>query len=157
LATDISNHIVVSARVSPFKKHDCTFIPEHTKDLAGMDIFRMVLDKGYEGENIHEHLRSHLGCETIIPVRKSRGNRGFSQHGFYRRQMLRLLVPGSDYQRTYNQRPQVECTNFMIKTHTGSHILARNERSKINVGIAKVLAHNCKIVCEHDMDWKLKV
>lgn len=157
LVGDISNHVVVSARISPFKKHDSTFIPEHTKDLVGMDISRMVLDKGYDGENIHNHLRSHLGCVTVIPVRQSRGNRGFSQHGFYRREMLRLLVPGGEYQETYNQRPQIECTNFMIKTHTGSHILARNDVSKENVGLCKVLAHNCKIVCEHDMDWRLRV
>ena len=38
------------------------------------------------------------------------------------------------------------CTNFMIKTHTGSHILARNERAREDEGLAKILASNCKIV-----------
>ena len=157
LATDVSNHIVVSARVSPYKKHDSTFIPEHVRDLSGVDIHRILMDKAYDGENIHKHMRSRLGCETIIPVRRSRGNRGFTQHGFYRKQMIRLLVPDSEHHKAYCQRSQGECTNYMIKTHTGSHILARNDGSKVTVGLCKVIAHNCKITCEKGMDWRLRV
>ena len=38
IAADTETHIVVSARASPTEKNDSRFVPEHVKDLIGMDI-----------------------------------------------------------------------------------------------------------------------
>jgi hypothetical protein len=64
---------------------------------------------------------------------------------------------GSDCQETYSLGPRIECTNYMIEMYTGSHILKRKKRSKINVGLSKALAHDSKNTCEHDMDWVFRL
>ena len=90
---------------------------------------------------------------TVIPCRESRRNRGYSTHGIYRNQMKKALKEEGELRKIYNQRPQVETTNFMIKTHTGSHVLSRLDRTKVVQTLCKVIAHNCKIVSERGWSW----
>lgn len=153
IAADTETHLVVSARASPTKKHDSRFVPEHVKDLIGMDISHVTMDKGYDGEPTHRYVRKNLNCVTVIPCRGSRGNRGYSTHGIYRNQMKKALKEEGELKKIYNQRPQVETTNFMIKTHTGSHVLSRLDRTKVVQTLCKVIAHNCKIVSEKGWSW----
>ena len=151
VAVDTETHLVVSARASPNKKHDSRFVPEHVRDLTGMRISHIAMDKGYDGEPLHRYVRRNLGCVTVIPCRESRGNRGYSTHGVIRNQMKKALKEDGELKKVYGQRSQVETGNFMIKTHTGSHILSRLEQSKVTQALCKVIAHNCKIVA--DKDW----
>ncbi|TQS85056.1 MAG: hypothetical protein A3208_05685 [Candidatus Methanoprimaticola hominis] len=153
IAADTETHLVVSARASPTKKHDSRFVPEHVKDLIGMDISHVTMDKGYDGEPTHRYVRRNLNCVTVIPCRESRRNRGYSTHGIYRNQMKKALKEEGELKKIYNQRPQVETTNFMIKTHTGSHVLSRLDRTKVVQTLCKVIAHNCKIVSERGWSW----
>ena len=153
IAADTETHLVVSARASPTKKHDSRFIAEHVRDLTGMKISYISMDKGYDGEPIHRYVRKNLNCVTVIPCRESRGNRGYSTHGIYRNQMKKALKEGGELKEIYNQRPQVETTNFMIKTHTGSHVLSRLDQTKIVQTLCKVIAHNCKIVSDKGWSW----
>lgn len=153
IAVGTKTHIVVSARASPTKKHDSRFVPEHVRDLAGMEISHIAMDKGYDGEPIHRYIRKMLGCVTVIPCRESRGNRGFSTHGVYRNQMREGLKEGGELREIYNQRPQVESANHMIKTHTGSHILSRLDETKTTQALCKILAHNCKVVVDQNLVW----
>ena len=46
---------------------------------------------------------------------------------------------GGGLKKIYNQRPQVETTNFMIKTHTGFHVLSRLDRTKVIQTLCKVM------------------
>lgn len=148
-AAETKTHLILSARISAVRKHDVRFIPEHVKDLEGLSISYALMDKGYDSEPVHRFMRSRLGCITVIPCRESRRNRGFATHGSHRKQMLkRLKTEGSDEKRMYRFRPQVETTNYMVKTHTGSHIPSELEHSRIVEGLCMVIAHNCKIVVE---------
>ncbi len=148
-AAEIDTHLIVSARISAVRKHDVRFIPDHVKDLEGMSISYALMDKGYDSEPVHRFMRSRLGCVTVIPCRESRGNRGFATRGSHRKQMLeRLKSEDSRERRMYRSRPQVETTNYMVKTHTGSHIPSKLEHSRIVEGLCMVIAHNCKIVVE---------
>ena len=153
VAVDTETHLVVSARASPNKKHDSRFVPEHVRDLTGMRISHIAMDKGYDGEPLHRYVRRNLGCVTVIPCRESRGNRGYSTHGVIRNQMKKALKEDGELKKVYGQRSQVETGNFMIKTHTGSHILSRLEQSKVTQALCKVIAHNCKIVADKDWSW----
>lgn len=151
-AAETKTHLILSARFSPTRKHDVRFIPDHVKDLEGMSISYALMDKGYDSEPVHKFVRSKLECITVIPCRESRGNRGFATRGFHRKQMLeRLKTEGSDEKGMYRFRPQVETTNYMVKTHTGSHIPSELEHSRVVEGLCMVIAHNCKIVVENGL------
>ena len=127
VAVDTETHLVVSARASPNKKHDSRFVPEHVRDLTGMRISHIAMDKGYDGEPLHRYV--------------------------IRNQMKKALKEDGELKKVYDQRSQVETGNFMIKTHTGSHILSRLEQSKVTQALCKVIAHNCKIVADRDWSW----
>ena len=155
-AVDIKTHIIMSARFSADKRHDIRFVDEHVSDLKGMDIGCMLMDKGYDSETVHRKLRQSLGCDTIIPCRESRGNRGFSVHGMIRNQMLDGLKDKDGEMRAlYNKRPQAETANFMVKTHEGSHILSRLEHTRVTEGLCMVVAHNCKVVADLGLVWEV--
>ena len=96
VAAGTETHLVVSARASPTSKHDSRFVPEHVRDLAGMDISYVAMGKGYDGESLHRYVRRNLDCVTVIPCRGSRGNRGYSTHGIHRNQMREALKEGGD-------------------------------------------------------------
>lgn len=145
---DTSNLLIVSARASSDRRADIRFMPEHIKDLDGIDISHIVADKGYDCEGLHRKIRNELECGSVIPCRESRGNRGFSTHGVVRNQMKEQLVEGSELRRIYNRRPKVETANFMVKTHTGSHVLSRTDSAKQTQVLCKAIAHNCKLVVE---------
>ena len=55
----------------------------------------------------------------------------------------------------YNQRPQAETANFMVKTHEGSHILSRLEHTRVTEGLCMVVAHNCKVVTDIGLVWEV--
>ena len=152
-AVDTESHLILSARVTAGRRHDITFIPEHVKDLESMLISHALMDKGYDCEALHKHVRHHLDCVTVIPCRQSRGNYGFSTHGIIRNQMKTALKEeGNELRELYKQRPQVETVNFMVKTHEGSHILSRFDHTKITEGLCMALAHNCKVVTEKGLE-----
>ena len=54
----------------------------------------------------------------------------------------------------YNQRSQAGAANFMAKTHEGSHILPRRERTRIMEGPCMVVSHNCKVVMNLGLVWR---
>lgn len=152
-AVDIETHLILSARYSPTRKHDTQFIPDHVRDLAGLSISFALFDKGYDSEPMHKFVRNSLNCTTVIPCRKSRGNRGFSTRGFVRKQMLKAFEEGGVLKEMYKQRPQVETSNYMVKTHNGSQILSRLPKTRVVEGLCKSIAHNCKIATEKGMKW----
>lgn len=157
-AVDTKTHIVMSARFSADRKHDMMFVDDHISDLKGHDIGCMLMDKGYDSEDIHRKLRQSLGCDTIIPCRVSRGNRGCSVHGMIRNQMLEGLKDRDGEMRAkYNQRPQAETANFMVKAHEGSHILSVLEHPRVTEGLCMVIAHNCKVVTDLGRMWEASV
>ena len=157
-AVDTKTHIVMSARFSADRKHDMMFVDDHISDLKGHDIGCMLMDKGYDSEDIHRKLRRSLGCDTIIPCRVSHGNRGCSVHGMIRNQMLeRLKDKDGEMRAKYNQRPQAETANYMIKAHEGSHILSVLEHPRVTEGLCMVIAHNCKVVTDLGRMWEASV
>lgn len=153
-AVEIKSHLVFSARFSATRKHDTQFIQEHVKDLRGLPLEYALFDKGYDCEPLHKHVRQILKCQTVIPCRISRGNRGFATHGYFRNMMKRMLGEGGELKSVYNQRSQVETANFMIKTHNGSHILSKSDHTREVEGLCMVMSHNCKIVVEQGL-WEV--
>ncbi len=151
---DVKSHLIVSARISPTRRHDSQFIPEHVRDLTGigLTVSYVLMDKGYDSRQIHRYVRAQWGCTTIIPARQSRGNRGYTTHCPIRTRMIEGLAEDGEYRSIYNLRPQIETTNFMCKMATGSCILSRKPKSIINQGMFKVIAHNSKIVVSNGWD-----
>ena len=130
LSVDVKTHIILSGRASAKKRHDSQFVVEQAGDLMeapGLNVRYWIADKGYDSEPLHRYVRGALGCITVIPCRRSRGNRGYSTHGVYRNQMKEGIRKGGALKAIYDSRPQVETSNFMVKGHTGSHILSRIE------------------------------
>lgn len=115
LCTDTDTRLIVSCRFSANKKHDVTFVGEHVKDLMGMSIKALLMDKGYDSEPVHKYVRCKLKCNVLIPCRESRGNRGYKTKRFYRNRIFRELKDENHPSRKlYCRRSLVETSNYMV-------------------------------------------
>lgn len=140
LCTDTDIRLIVSCRFSANKKHDVTFVREHVKDLMGMSIKALLMDKGYDSEPVHKYVRCKLKCDVLIPCRESRGNRGYKKKRFYRNRIFRELKDEN-----HPSRKLYYCRS-LVETHNGSEILSKKDDTKITQGMCKVISHNTKIV-----------
>ena len=156
---DCDSKVIVSARAAVGNRADITFVPEQVAEISdiGIDAAYFTADKGYDGESVHRFVRSSMGCLTVIPPRRSRGNRGFSLHGPHRRQMMDSLKPGSELKRIYDQRPQVETSNFMLKRKNGSFTLTRIDAKREFHVLFKTIAHNLRRVIDLGADWRFTI
>ena len=123
---------------------DITFAEDHMADLIsfGTSPGMVLADKGYDSEALHRTIRRDLGCKARIPVRESRGNRGYTVRGMYRRDMLALMQDKERWKKDYGRRSVIESTNFMVKNITGDSIGEHLPASRENRALMKALAFN---------------
>jgi len=145
IVIDKDTRIVVSAEASVEASADTTFLPGHVEDLARQEIkpHYFLADKGYDSSDNLRIVKNNLVAIPVIPVRESRGNRGYSIHGPFRRDMYeKLKDKESAESKAYRYRPIIESTNFMIKNGTGSNIRERINESREKRAILKVCSFN---------------
>lgn len=157
LAVDRDTRLVVSAEAFDGNRGDITFMPKHVADIrdSGLRPSLLVADKGYDSDGIHRLIRDELGCPAAIPVRRSRGKRGFAIHGVYRNKMLALQEDEDVWRHSYGQRAIIESTNFMVKNRTGSNIRELNKNSRECRAMMDVIAFNIDRVLDLGLEEKM--
>jgi hypothetical protein len=99
----------------------------------------LLADADFDGEWVHEHVRS-FGIRTLIPPERGRPS-GKPPAGRWRRRMKRRFDRVK-----YGQRWQVETVNSMIKRRLGSALRARSYWSQCREIILRVITHNVMII-----------
>ena len=113
-----------------------------------LNVCYWIADKWYDSEPLHRYVRGALGCITVIPCRRSRGNRGYSTHGVYRNRVREGMRGDGVLKAMYDGRPRVETSDSMVKGHTGSHILSGIGSSRIPQGLFRMIAHDTKTIVD---------
>lgn len=157
LAVDRDTRLVVSAGAFDGNRGDITFMPKHVAEMrdSGLRPSLVVADKGYDSDEVHRLIRNELGCPAVIPVRRSKGKRGFVVHGVFRNQMLALQEDDDVWKASYGQRAIIESTNFMVKNRTGSSIRERNKDSRECRGMMDVIAFNLGRLMDLGLEQKM--
>ncbi|MFH1848992.1 MAG: IS5 family transposase [archaeon] len=113
---DIDSRKILSARIRMKPRHD-------TRDVAGLirqsktKPWSIVMDKGYDSEEIHKHL-DRQGVWSIAPTRKN------ARRGEHRRRLRDAFPQGE-----YSQRNLVENTFMRLKTLFGGYVRSRKARN----------------------------
>ena len=117
--------------------HDIKHFPElFTQMCKIVKMKTMVLDKGYDSEQIHKMIRSK-NVHSMIIVRDK--NCLISRTGGkYRKEMRREFDEA-----TYHQRNKTETIFSVIKRRFGSEIKSYNDAMKTKELLYRVLAYNC--------------
>src|SRR5262249_34426629 len=99
----------------------------------------LLADADFDGEWVHEHVRSY-GIRTLIPPERGRPS-DKPPAGRGRRRMRQRVDKTK-----YGQRWQTETANSMIKRRLGSALRARSYWSQCREIILRVVTHNVMIV-----------
>ena len=121
--------------------HDIKHFPElFTQMCKIVKMKTMVLDKGYDSEQIHKMIRSK-NVHSMIIVRDK--NCLISRTGGkYRKEMRREFDEA-----TYHQRNKTETIFSVIKRRFGSEIKSYNDVMKTKELLYRVLAYNSHRMC----------
>ena len=140
---DCSSHMILSVvperGPGPDIKHTrrlLTGIPESIR------ITTVLADAGYDGEWVHEFVRTELGSRTIIPATIGRPT-SKPPNGRWRRVMKQRL---ERMKKTYGQRWQIETVNSMWKRLLGSAMCARRYGSQCREITLRAITLNVMIL-----------
>jgi hypothetical protein len=140
LVTDCQSHLVLAAEPSRGPASDLTRLKTVLKQAASRArIGTLLADADYDGEWVHEHVRSY-GIRTLIPPERGRPS-DKPPAGKWRRRMKQRFN-----KKKYGQRWQTETVNSMIKRRLGSALRARSYWSQCREIILRVITHNVMIV-----------
>jgi len=122
--------------------HDIKHFPEIFQQMTVVAMpWIMVLDKGYDSEQVHQMIRGS-NVLSMIPVRKRQDYPIRCTRGRYRKQMRR------DFDESlYHQRNKCETIFSVIKRRFGSEIKSYNESMREKELLYRVLAYNCHRMC----------
>ena len=140
LVTDCRTHLVLAAVPGRGPASDLVLFKSALKQAVGRArIGTLLADADFDGEWVHEHVRS-FGIRTLIPPERGRPSEK-PPAGRWRRRMKRRFD-----KKKYGQRWQVETVNSMIKRRLGSALRARSYWSQCREIILRVVTHNVMIV-----------
>ena len=140
LVTDCHSHMVLAAVPGRGPASDLVLFKAAWKQAAGRArIGTLLADADFDGEWVHEHVRS-FGVRTLIPPERGRPS-AKPPAGRWRRRMKRRFD-----KKKYGQRWQTETVNSMIKRRLGSALRARSYWSQCREIILRVITHNVMIV-----------
>src|SRR5690348_6462889 len=140
LVTDCRTHLVLAAVPGRGPASDLVLFRAALKEAAGRArIGTLLADADFDGEWVHEHVRSY-GIRTLIPPERGRPSEK-PPAGRWRRRMKRRFD-----RKKYGQRWQTETVNSMIKRRLGSALRARSYWSQCREIILRVITHNIMIV-----------
>jgi hypothetical protein len=142
LVTDCRSHMVLAAVPGRGPASDLVLFEAALKQAVGRArIGTLLADADFDGEWVHEHVRSR-GIRTLIPPTRGRPSEK-PPAGKWRRWMKAQL---KRFKGKYGQRWQVEAVNSMIKRRLGSALRARGYWSQCREIILRVITHNVMIV-----------
>jgi hypothetical protein len=140
LVTDCTTHLVLAAVPGRGPGSDLVQFKAALKQAVGRArIGTLLADADFDGEWVHEHVRSY-GIRTLIPPERGRPSERLPA-GKWRRRMKRQFDKTK-----YGQRWQTETVNSMIKRRLGSALRARSYWSQCREIILRVITHNVMIV-----------
>jgi hypothetical protein len=140
LVTDCRTHLVLAAVPGRGPASDLVLFKAALKQAAGRArIGTLLADADFDGEWVHEHVRSY-GIRSLIPPERGRPS-DKPPAGRWRRGMKRRFD-----KKKYGQRWQTETVNSMIKRRLGSALRARSYWSQCREIILRVITHNVMIV-----------
>jgi hypothetical protein len=140
LVTDCRTHLVLAAVPGRGPASDLVLFKAALKQAAGRArIGTLLADADFDGEWVHEHVRSY-GIRALIPPERGRPS-DKPPAGRWRRRMKRRFD-----KKKYGQRWQTETVNSMIKRRLGSALRARSYWSQCREIILRVITHNVMIV-----------
>jgi DDE family transposase/transposase-like protein DUF772 len=140
LVTDCTTHLVLAAAPGRGPASDLVLFKAALRRAVGRArIGTLLADADFDGEWVHEHVRSY-GIRTLIPPGRGRPSAN-PPAGRWRRRMRQRFDKGK-----YGQRWQTETVNSMIKRRLGSALRARSYWSQCREIILRVIAHNVMIV-----------
>src|SRR4051794_14637484 len=140
LVTDCRTHLVLAAVPGRGPASDLVLFKAALKEAAGRArIGTLLADADFDGEWVHEHVRSY-GIRTLIPPERGRPSEK-PPAGRWRRRMRQRFDKSK-----YGQRWQTETVNSMIKRRLGSALRARGYWSQCREIILRVVTHNVMIV-----------
>src|SRR4051812_45047289 len=109
LVTDCRTHLVLSAAAGRGPASDLVLFKAALKEAVGRArIGTLLADADFDGEWVHEHVRSH-GIRTLIPPERGRPS-DKPPAGRWRRRMKRRVGKGK-----YGQRRETETGEYMMK------------------------------------------
>jgi hypothetical protein len=142
LVTDCRSHMVLAAVPGRGPGSDLVQFKAALKQAAGRArIGTLLADADFDGEWVHEHVRSY-GIRTLIPPERGRPSEK-PPAGRWRRWMRQQ---SRRFKAKYGQRWQTETVNSMIKRRLGSALRARGYWSQCREIILRVITHNVMIV-----------
>ena len=140
LVTDCATHLVLAAVPGRGPASDLVLFRTALGQAVGRArIGTLLADADFDGEWVHEHVRS-FGIRTLIPPERGRPSEK-PPAGKWRRRMKQRFNRGK-----YGQRWQTETVNSMIKRRLGSALRARSYWSQCREIILRVITHNVMIV-----------
>jgi hypothetical protein len=142
LVTDCATHLILAAVPGRGPASDLVLFKAALKQAAGRArIGTLLADADFDGEWVHEHVRSY-GIRTLIPPTRGRPS-DKPPAGRWRRWMRARL---RNFKAKYGQRWQTETVNSMIKRRLGSALRARSYWSQCREIILRAITHNVMIV-----------
>ena len=142
LVTDCRTHLVLAAASGRGPASDLMQFEAALKQAVGRArIGTLLADADFDGEWVHEHVRS-LGIRTLIPPERGHPSAKLPA-GKWRRRMKQRFD-----KRKYGQRWQAETVNSMIKRRLGSALRARSYWSQCRGIILRVITLNPMIVAK---------
>ena len=140
LVTDCRSHLVLAAVPGRGPASDLVLFKAALSQAAGRArIGTLLADADFDGEWVHEHVRSY-GIRTLIPPERGRPSEK-PPVGKWRRRMKQRFD-----RKKYGQRWQSETVNSMIKRRLGSALRARSYWSQWREIILRAITHNVMIV-----------
>src|SRR3954470_11294028 len=140
LVTDCKAHLVLAAVPGRGPASDLVLFKAALKQAVGRArIGTLLADADFDGEWVHEHVRSY-GIRTLIPPERGRPS-AKPPAGRWRRRMKARFD-----KKKYGQRWQTETVNSMLKRRLGSALRARGYWSQCREIILRVITHNGMIV-----------
>ena len=140
LVTDCRTHLVLAAAPGRGPASDLVLFRAALKQaVCRARIGTLLADADFDGEWVHEHVRSY-GIRTLIPPERGRPS-AKPPAGRWRRRMRQRFN-----RKKYGQRWQTETVNSMIKRRLGSALRARSYWSQCREVILRVITHNVMIV-----------
>jgi len=142
VCTDVSSHLILSARVARGRGNDCILWRPLIKDAARYaEIDTGLGDAGFDSEENHAYARQEIGVRlTVIKLNPRTHGRKWPQTK-YRRQMKRRFL-----KRKCGQRSQIESTFSQHKRILLSSLTARSKTSRKAETLFRVLVHNIMIL-----------
>jgi len=147
IGVDTTSHFILCARPRTGMGSDCRDFWPLVRGARKRARIRLVLaDAGYDSESNHRLARNKLGIRSLIKTGAGRPT-DKPPTGHFRRMMQRLLA-GSQKDKPYGQRAQVETVNSMLKRNLGDSLRARSNIARRKEHLLRVLVHNIMIVHE---------